>query len=143
MSLLDLLTLGHIGKVVDRTVQPQAHGHENMFASPGRRDGLGGKLVCSLCSHLLLEASNCGEVGTEVGEYLAETGLGKLGDVDRAEAATKIIETMTPLADLRRNEAERIAVVSDPPTHARPERHSRLKARQLASGANDGRELLG
>ncbi len=117
MSLLNLLTLRHIGEIADWAIQLQPHGRENVFVSPYRRNGLGRKLLRSLCSHLLLEASNCGELRAKVGENLPQTGLGKLSDVDSAEAPAKIVEAVAPLADLRRHEAERIAPIADPPIH--------------------------
>jgi hypothetical protein len=115
MSLLDLLTLRHVREIADPAVQSQSYRRENVFVTPSRRDGLSGKFLRGLRSHLLLEAANRGELGSEVGEHLPETGLGKLGDVDGAEAVAKIIEAVAPLADLRRDEPERIAVVADPP----------------------------
>ncbi len=120
MSLLDLLTLRHVCEIVDRAVPPHSHRRKDMLAAPGRRDGLGGELLRSLCSHLLLEATNGGELGTEVGEHLSQRCLRKLGDVDRAEATATIVETVAPLADLRWDEAERIAVIADPPIHTFP-----------------------
>lgn len=115
MSLLDLLTLRHIREIADPAVQSQSYRRENVFVTPRRRDRPGGKLPSGLDSHLLLEPANRGEIRTEVGEHLPETGLGKLGDVDGAETVAKIIEAVAPLADLRRDEAERIAVIADPP----------------------------
>jgi hypothetical protein len=120
MSLLDLLTLRHIREITDPAIQPQSNGRENIFATPGRRDRLSGELLRSLCSHLLLEASNRGELRAEVREHLPETGLGELGDVDGAEAVAKIVEAVASLADLRRHETERIPVVADPPIHTLP-----------------------
>ncbi len=117
VSLLDLLALRHICKITDPAIQPQSYRRENIFATPGRRDRRGSNLLRGVGSHLLLEASNCGEVWTEVGEHLPETGLGKLGDVDGAEAVATIIEPVAPFADLRRDEAERIPAVTDPPIH--------------------------
>jgi hypothetical protein len=66
VSLLNLLTLGHIGEIADRTVQPQSHWREDVFLPSCRRNGLGGEFLCNLRSHLLLEAPNSGELGTEV-----------------------------------------------------------------------------
>lgn len=40
--------------------------------------------------------------------------------VDRAEAVAKIIEAVAPLADLRRDEADRISAVADSPIHTLP-----------------------
>ncbi len=112
-----LLTLGHIGEIVDRSVQPQSHGREDGFPTPCRRDGLGSEFLRTLCSHLLLETSNRGELGAEVREHLAKTSLGKLGDIDGAEAVAKIVEAVAPLADLRRDKAKWILVLAHPPIH--------------------------
>jgi len=76
VSLLDLLTLRDIREITDRTIQSQSYGRENIFPPPSHSDRLGGKLLRSLCSHLLLEPSNRSEIRTEISEYLPKTRLG-------------------------------------------------------------------
>jgi hypothetical protein len=118
VSLLDLLTLRHICEITDPAIQPQSYGRENIFSSPRLRDRLGGEFLSGLSAHLLPEPANRGEVGTKVGEHLPKTGLGKLGYVDGTKAVVQIVEAVAPLANLRRDEAKRIAVIADPPIRA-------------------------
>ncbi len=118
VSLLDLLALRHICEITDPAIQLQSYGRKNVFATPSRRNRLRGELLLSLCSHFLLEPSKRREIRTEVSKHLPKTSLGELGDVDGAEALVQIVEAVAPLADLRRDEAERIAVVANPPIRA-------------------------
>src|ERR1035441_5583409 len=115
VAFLDAPALCDVGQVVDRAVQRQAQWGEHVFATPCRGDRPGGQVGRSLGAHLALKEADCGELGAEVRERLAQTRLGQLADVDGAEAMVQVVEAVAVFADVQGDEPERVPGVSDPP----------------------------
>ena len=57
----------------------------------------------------------CSEIRPEVGEHLAQARLGKLGEVERAEAPMDVVEPVVESVQLVRGEAERVEVIPNAP----------------------------
>lgn len=63
----------------------------------------------------LSEGSLGVQVGTEIGQNLAQRRLGALGAVDGSKAPMRIIEAVVPGAELKWREGKWIAATPDPP----------------------------
>ena len=79
-----------------------------MLAAPLRRHRLGREVLRGLRPVALDVAAHGAEVGSEVGQDLAQAGLGQLGAVEGAKATVEVVKAMAELIQLAWGEAERV-----------------------------------
>ena len=86
VAILKLLAGRHIGEIDQRPVKLQLDRDQDMLATPSRRHRLGREVLRGLGPVALDVAAHRAEVGAEVGQDLAQAGLGQLGAVEGCES---------------------------------------------------------
>ena len=132
VAILQLLAGRHVGEIDERPVERQRHRDQDVLAAPLRGHRLGREVLRGLGTVALDVAAQRAEIRSEVGQDLAQAGLGKLGAVEGAKAAVDVVEAVAELVQLAWGEAERVGVVADPPQSS-PDLGRRAHAWKLAS----------
>jgi hypothetical protein len=81
-SVLDLLAGRHVGEIDERAVEFEPNRDEDVLAAPVRGHRLRHEILRRFRPLALHVAAQRAEVWSEVGQHLAQAGLGQLGAVE-------------------------------------------------------------
>lgn len=115
MALLEVGADRRIGEIDQLAVEHHLGGRQQVLFAPAGRHRRGWKILERRDAEDFGEGSLGLQVGTEIGQYLAQRGLGALGAVDTPKAPPGVIEAVVPGAEFKRREGQRIAAMPDPP----------------------------
>ena len=115
MALLEIGANRRIGEVDQLAVEDHLGGSEQILFTPAGGHRSDGQILERGGAEGLSEGSLGVQVGTEIGQNLAQRSLGALGAVDGPKAPSRVIEAMVPGAELKWGEGKWIAATPDPP----------------------------
>ncbi len=115
MALLEVGADRWFGEVDQLAVEHHLGGGEQMLLPPAGGHRGGGQILERGRAKRLGERLPGLQIGTEIGQDLAQRSLGSLGAVDGPKAPTGVVEAVVPGAELKRREGQRIAAMPDPP----------------------------
>jgi hypothetical protein len=140
VSILQLGTDLGLGEVDEITVEDRSRGDEQVLLPPSRGHRCRWEVGQGVHSERIGECLSGGEVGAQVGEHLAQRGLRVLSEVEGAEPALPVVETVVPGAELVGRIRQWTGAMPDPPklSPAHPSKLTSCLAAALTSANRVG-----